>query len=222
MLTVFIRAILLYLLVTFSLRLMGKRQLGELQPTELVITILISNIASLPIEDPTIPMATGAIPIIVLVGFELFISQIAMKKRGFRKILSGSPVLIITNGVVDQKALKDLRFSIDDLMASLRSQGIFDIRDVQYAVVETTGTISVLQKYHAQPVTPAIMHLKGEESSMPIVIVNNGELLPEAMSHYDITEHWVQDTLKKEKQSLKEVFLMTANQQLQYYIIPKQ
>ena len=115
MLVVFLRAAFLYVLVTFSLRLMGKRQLGELQPTELVITILISNIASLPIEDANIPMVLGAIPVLVLVAFELVVSNISLQSKGFRSMVSGKPVIVIQNGQLDQRKLRKLRFSIDDL-----------------------------------------------------------------------------------------------------------
>ncbi len=221
MLIVFIRAILLYLLVIFALRIMGKRQLGELQPTELVITILISNIASLPIEDTSIPMVTGAIPILVLVAFELYISNISLKSRSFRKFISGSPVIVVANGVINQKALHELRFSIDDLMESLREQSIFDIRDVSYAVVETTGGVSVLQKFDAQTVTPQMLKLKGGDTTPPVVIISDGKIVKDALSQYEIPETWLKATLKKEKQSLNSIFLMTANKQLQYYIVPK-
>lgn len=221
MLIVFIRAILLYLLVIFALRLMGKRQLGELQPSELVITILISNIASLPIEDPSIPMITGVIPILALVAFELYISNISLRSRSFRKLISGSPVVVIADGEIDQKALHALRFSIDDLMESLRTQNIFDIREVHYAIVETTGSVSVLQKYGSQNVTPDMLKLQGADISPPLVIISDGKLVPDAMEKYQISQSWLQKTLKKEKQSLKNVFLMTADQQLRYYIVPK-
>ena len=221
MLIVFIRALLLYLLVIFALRLMGKRQLGELQPTELVITILISNIASLPIEDTSIPMVTGAIPILVLVAFELYISNISLKSRKFRKFISGSPVFVIKNGVIDQKALHSLRFSIDDLMESLRAQNIFDIRDVDYAVVETTGSVSILQKFDSQTVTPNMLKLPGKYPAPLAIIISYGKIVRETMDHYNIAEEWLMKILQKEKQSLKTIFLMTANKQLQYYIVPK-
>ena len=218
---VLIRAALLYLLIIFCLRLMGKRQLGELQPSELVITILISNIASLPIEDNSIPMIMGVIPIIVLVSFELITSSISLKSIRFRRLVSGKPVVVIRDGCLDQKAMKELRFSIDDLMESLRAQNIFDIRDVHYAVVETTGTVSILQKYEAQTVTPQMLQLTGEDSTPPLVIISDGKTVPEAMIQYQISEQWLNQILKKEKQSIKNIFLMTANQKKQYYIVPK-
>lgn len=221
MLTVFIRAILLYVLVIFSLRLMGKRQLGELQPTELVITILISNIASLPVEDPSIPMAMGAIPILVLVAFELAVSNVSLKSRKFRKFISGSPMIIISEGKIVQKALHDLRFSIDDLMESLREQQIFNVEDVHFAIVETTGKVSVLQKFSAQSTTPKMLKLDGEDKDPPLVVVSDGEIIKNALSQYKITQTWVEDTLKQESKNICDVFLMTVDKKLKYYIVPK-
>lgn len=222
MLTVLFRAVLLYILVIFALRLMGKRQLGELQPTELVITILISNIASLPIEDPSIPMTMGAIPILVLVGFELFVSNISLKSRKFRKFISGNPIVVIQEGKIDQAALHDLRFSIDDLMESLREQGIFNVKDVQFAIVETTGKVSALQKFEAQTITPKMLNMSGKDESPPIVIVSDGKVIQDALDHYNISSKWFNNTLKKNKLSPSDIFLMTIDKDMQYYIVPKE
>ena len=142
MLIVFFRAVILYILIVISIRLMGKRQIGELQPSELVITLLLSNIATLPIEDTTIPMSMGIVPIFTLVCLDVILSHCSLKFRGLRKLICGSPKIVVSRGIIDQKQLKDLRFSADDLLESLRSMGIFDINEVQLAVVETTGKIS--------------------------------------------------------------------------------
>lgn len=222
MLTVLFRAILLYILVIFALRLMGKRQLGELQPTELVITILISNIASLPIEDPSIPMVMGAIPILVLVGFELLVSNISLKHRKFRKFISGNPIVVISEGKLNQKALHELRFSIDDLMESLREQNIFKLEDVHFAIVETTGKVSVMQKYESQNLTPQMLGMKGKEKDPPIVAVSDGQLIEESISRYQISSAWVKNTLKKNGHHMKDVFLMTVDKEKQYLILPKE
>ena len=218
---VFIRAILLYILIIFSLRLMGKRQLGELQPSELVITILISNIASLPIEDTSIPMVMGAVPIIVLVGFELIISTISLHSKKFRTILSGKPIVVISDGVIDQQAMKQLRFSVDDLMETLRGSGIFDIREVSYAIVETTGKVSILQKFRYQTATAEMLERKGKEPDPPIVVISDGVLLQNALHSYKLSEQWLYKTLKENHLTVKDIFLMTADHSANYYIIPK-
>lgn len=222
MITVFFRAIFLYILVIFALRLMGKRQLGELQPTELVIAILISNIASLPIEDPDIPMVIGAIPIFVLVGFEILISNISLKSNRFRKFISGNPIVVISDGKIIQKSLHDLRFSIEDLIESLREQGIFYIEDVHFAIVETTGKISVLQKFEKENATPETFNIKGDSFNPPILVISDGRLISSALNKYNISKNWLDRILKKQKTSIKEIFLMTVDSDLKYYIVKKE
>lgn len=219
---VLIRAILLYLLIIFCLRLMGKRQLGELQPSELVITILISNIASLPIEDNSIPMTMGVTPIIVLAAFELITSSISLKSKRFRTLVSGRPMVIIRNGEIDQAAMRKLRFSIDDLMESLRAQSVFHLEDVQYAVVETTGKVSILQKHAAQPATAGMLQIKGTDADPPAVIISDGEFIQSALDSCKLTQKWVEAVLHKQGLQPEEVFLMTADQSEQYWIVRRQ
>ena len=141
---VLIRSLILYIVVIFGVRLMGKRQLGELQPSELVITILISNIATLPLEDTSIPLILGILPILTLVCFEVVISWVTLKSLRMRRIISGRPKIIVRNGQIEQATMRDLRLSVDDLMTALRQQQVFDISQVQFAVMETTGTVSAL------------------------------------------------------------------------------
>lgn len=221
MFVVLFRAIFLYALVMFALRLMGKRQIGELQPAELVITILISNIASLPIEDTNIPMVLGMIPVLVLVAFEIFVSDLSLRSKRFRSVISGKPVILIQNGQIDQTQLRKLRFSIDDLMESLRQNGIFDVRDVQYAIVETNGNVSVLQKFAAQPITAKAMHIHGSDSDPPAVVVSDGQIVKSALQAYGLSETWLRRTLEKQHRELNSVFLMTADRQKQFYIVDK-
>lgn len=222
MLTVFLRAILLYILVIFALRLMGKRQLGELQPTELAITMLISNIASLPIEDPSIPMILGAIPILVLVGFELLVSNVSLRSRRFRRFMSGKPIVVISHGKILQQALHDVRFSIDDLLESLRAQSVFDLDHVQFAIVETNGQVSVLQKKTEQPYTAGQAGIQEQESNPPNVIISDGKLQLPILNRFGLTEKWLKNTLQKEKYDVKDVFLMTMDDSKQYRIIQKE
>ena len=182
MLIVFFRAVILYILIVISIRLMGKRQIGELQPSELVITLLLSNIATLPIEDMTIPMSMGIVPIFTLVCLDVILSHCSLKFRGLRKLICGSPKIVVSRGIIDQKQLKDLRFSADDLLESLRSMGIFDINEVQLAVVETTGKISVYQKAQFRPVNNGGMGVKGSQTDPPQLVVDNGRIIYSARS----------------------------------------
>ena len=219
---VFFRTIILYILVIFALRIMGKRQIGELQPSELVITILISNIASLPIEDVNVPLASGAIPILLLASFEVIVSTISLHNTKFRKFVSGSPILIIKNGVVDQKMLHEIRFSVDDLTAELRSQGIFDINEVLFAFVETTGKLSVYKKIEEQPLTPSVMQISQEETGPQCVVVSDGIVLKKGLYACDKTSNWLLNKIKGENLSLQDVLLMTCDSKGTYNIIKKQ
>ncbi len=211
----------MYFVIVISLRIMGKRQIGELQPSELVVTIMISNIATLPIEDTNIPLLGGLVPILVLVCWEVFVSMLGIKSPKIRDLVSGSPTFIIKNGVIDQKKLKDLRFSTDDLMESLREQGIFDLRDVDFAVVETTGKISVVKTFPKQTTTAGMMNVPDPASPPPVVIVSDGNFVRDGLEFCSTTEDWVEKQLKKKKMTVKDVFLMTCNQKMDCHIIRK-
>ncbi len=211
MLVTFIRTIILYIVICFSLRIMGKRQIGELQPTELVVTILISNIATLPIEDTNIPLFGGLVPIFVLVCLEVFSSILGIKSRAARKLICGNPAFIIKDGEIDQKMLKTLRFSIDDLFEGLREQEIFSLSEVKYAIVETTGKISVLKNNNA----------KGNIASPPVIIVSDGKIVPEGIDFCNVTREWVEKKISQKNHLIQDIFIMTCNREKQYNIIKR-
>lgn len=221
MAVVFVRAVILYILLIFTVRLMGKRQIGELQPSELAITILISNIATLPVEDTGMPLLTGIIPILTLASLDVIMSWLGIKSRAVRRFTCGKPVIIINDGMIDQKKMREIRFTVDDLVASLRGQGIFDIGEVQFAVVETTGTLSVYQKFSGRNVTNGDMKINGKNENPPEVIIADGDYVPEAMTRLGIDEKWIEKTLKKEKTAIGKVFLMTASTNGKYSVVRK-
>ncbi len=222
MTVVFIRAIILYLLLIFSVRLMGKRQIGELQPSELAVTILISNIATLPVEDTGIPLLTGIIPIITLASLDVIMSWMSLKSRRVRRVISGTPAIIIRDGELDQKQMREIRFTVDDLMESLRGQGIFDISEVQFAMVETTGNLSVYQKYPYRNVTNSDIEVKGTSIDPPEIIIADGKPDADAMKRLVLSMEWVERTLKKEKTAIGDVFLMTVDSDRKYSLIRKE
>lgn len=221
MLIVFFRAVILYIVIIFSMRLMGKRQLGELQPSELVITILMSNIATLPIEDVNIPMIMGVVPIFTLVCLDVIMSHLSLVSRKFRRIISGSPKIIISDGKIDQALMKKLRFSIDDLLESLRSVQVFDISEVQLAIVETTGKISVYEKQNKQSCTPEDLGIQKQEQNPPQLVIDDGEIVENALNFLKLDKKWLDKTLKKEKCRAEDVFIMTADPQGEYTLIRK-
>lgn len=222
MLTVLIRSVVLYLCIMLFMRLMGKRQLGELQPAELVISVLISNIVSLPVEDPNVPLLMGIIPVAMLVGLELIVSVLSLRFRSIRTLMGGNPVVIIHNGVIDQGALKNLRFSIDDLMESLRSQGVFDLSQIQYAIVETNGTVSILPYEKDAPATPTQLKLTLAPREVPVVVISDGMVLEDGLRGASMSRKQLNRILEKEQVSVRDVFLFSADKSHRYTLIQKE
>ena len=215
---IFIRSLILYILVIFAVRLMGKRQLGELQPSELVITILVSNIATLPIENPDIPVIMGATPILSLVCFEVIMSWLNLKFPKLRKLVSGSPKIIIREGKVDAQVMKDLRFSVDDLLTSLRGKDIFDIGEVQYAVVETTGNMSVMKKQTDDTPTRKDIGLTPHPEDPPQLVVSDGKILETPLKTLGFDTQWVKNMLSEGNTKLSDVIIMAADRTGKCYI----
>lgn len=209
----FFRTLILYAVIIFGVRLMGKRQLGELQPTELVITILISNLATLPLEEASTPLFMGLLPILTLVTFEVFISMINLHCRKARRVFSGKPAVVISGGVIDQDKLHQLRYSVDDLVAQLRSQNIFDVAEVDFAIVETTGKLSVYQKYLSRPVTADTLSMpdQTQKNSPPLVIISEGKINKDYLKLSGKDMKWLETTVASYHASVNGVYLMTVD-----------
>ena len=222
MLIVIIRAFILYFVIIAAVRLMGKRQIGELQPSELVVTILLSNIATLPVEDISIPMTMGIVPIFTLAVIDVIVSYISLHSRGLRRAVSGTAKLLVTNGKIDQHAMRELRFTTDDLMAALRAQQVFDLADVQFAVAETTGTITVCPKKSASPPTAADLGMSPEEADPPVMVISDGEISCAALRHLGLDEKWVRKVVKARGCGIDGVFIMTAESESKFTIVKKE
>lgn len=219
-----IRTIIVYILVVFSLRVMGKRQLGELQPSELVVTILISNLATLSIEDTNVPLLGSILPIFMLVICEVAVSIITLKSNGIRKFISGNPRIVIRDGIIDQSELRTLRWSIDDLMEQLRTNNIFDVNEVSFAIVETSGNLSAYLKYADRPVTAQVMNIPtpGEGDSPTQIIISDGVMVPDSLNFCNLRQEWLDKVLGEKNLTPHDVFLMTCNRQADYKIILKE
>ena len=218
---VFIRAIILYIIVIFSIRLMGKRQIGELQPSELVITILVSNIATLPLEDLNIPLTMGILPILSLVCFEVLMSWLTLKFPKIRHVVSGTPKIVIKDGILYQQVLKELRFSVDDLMTALRGNSIFNISDVQFAVVETNGSVSVYEKQPQRKVVNKDMAIQGQYIDPPVIIVSDGKIIKQGLKDAGLKKQWITDLLERKHLTEEDIFLLTADRNGEYTMIKK-
>ena len=218
-----IRTIILYTFVIIAVRLMGKRQIAEMQPTELVITILISAVASVPMQNPEIPLTHGIVPIFTLISAEIFISFLSLKFPRFRKVLTGEPVILIENGIIDQNALKSTRLSIDDLYEELRLNNTFNIADIRRAQLETNGQLSILLFDKKQPLTPEDLELKISPSAINYIVIADGYIDNNVLKLLKKDRKWLTDELEKRGiNNTKDVFLMLCDSSSQTTIIKKE
>lgn len=218
----FFRTIVLYVLVIACLRFTGKRQIGELQPSELVTTILISNIAAIPIENSKKSLMTGIIPIILIVCLEIISSFICMKSRIVSEFISGKSRSIIHNGVIDQQLMKNMRITIDDLTEQLRTMGIFNIDEVFEAVIETNGKMSVLPKFKYRSVINEDAEIKSKSCESPsVVVICDGEIKEEGLKYCNMTREILKGKLSDRKLTQKDIFLMTCNFDWDCFIVEK-
>ena len=212
MLIIFIRTILLYITVIVAMRLMGKRQIGELQPSEFVITIMISDVASIPMQNTGVPIISGVLPILTLLVAELIISYISLKNRRLRHLLSGEPSVIICHGKISENEMRRQRLNIEDLMEELRISGYADISQIEYAVLETNGQISVIQKTSSRPVTVGDLGINASSEKVPHTIIFDGELDKNELKSTGNDENWLHEQLQKNGiKHIKNVFLATTD-----------
>lgn len=216
-----IRSVIIYITVILAVRIMGKRQIGELKPHELVVTVLVSQVASIPLEDNSMPLANMFIPILIFVSFEILVSAISMKSLSFRNLLQGRPIFVIKNGKLDEKQMKRLRFTMDDLVDAVRQKDVFDLSTVQDAVIETNGTVSVLKKSEYSPVTPHQLSLSVEEESTPISVVIDGKPVTEYFSEEKIRNSEIELIVSSTHKDISKIMLLTIDDNGNTFIIPK-
>lgn len=206
-----LRCLIMYLAVTVAVRLMGKRQIGELQPSELVITILISELAAMPIQDKHLPLISGILPIFALAGFELIISLATLKSIKFRTFLYGHPLILMYNGKFRQRQMSEARVTVDDIMEVMRNNGISDITQVDFAVLETNGQLSVIEKKN--PTSAGLAHL----------VILDGRMIRSNLHQLGLTPKWIMRQLHERRlSSPNEVFLMTVDDSYTVYVVPKE
>ena len=220
---VFLRTLIMYIIVIASIRIMGRRQVGELQPSELVITMLISNLATMPMEDRSAPFLIGVVSIVVLVCLEVFTSYLLKDSPFLRKIICGSPQVIIRNGVIDQTVMKKLRFSIDDLIEELRANNVFDFTEVDCAIAETTGQLSVFKKFEYQEVANRNIGNLSDNTSCPsFVVVCDGKFNHEGLQLCGKDIRFIEKRLKNEKINIKKVLVMICDKNGKYAVVEKE
>ncbi len=209
MLNLFVRCIIIYFFLLVAMRLMGKRQLGELQPFEFAITLVASELACIPMSDPTIPIIYGIIPVFTLFVVHIIITKIASKSIRFRGVLNGKPVIVMEQGNILPKALKELNMDTDDLMEALRGKDYFNPSDVEYAIIETNGSMTVLPKAPQKPLCPADLEIKMEPSELPITIIMEGKFMGSNLSEVDgVTKERVMKLLDRLNMKQSEILLL--------------
>lgn len=216
---VFARTVILYILVVCIMRVMGKRQIGELQPFELVIAIMLSELAAVPMQDTGIPLIHGVIPILTLMILQILISLITLKSQNARKIICGMPSILIEDGKVIENELMKQRLNLDDLMEDLRMAGYINISDIEYAILENSGKLSIIPKFTKTPMTKEDMKIRGEDENLPIGIILDGKLNKENLrvSGYDMD--WLTKKLKENKvNNFDEVFIAMLDSKDNLYI----
>ncbi|MDD6619780.1 MAG: DUF421 domain-containing protein [Eubacteriales bacterium] len=218
----FIRALIIYFFVITAVRLMGKRQVGELKPHELVITILLSAIAVIPLEENSMPLANCLVPIMLFISLEILVAALSMKSLKFRNLIQGRPIFIIRKGKLDQKKLRELRFTVDDIVDALRQKDIFDLSEVEDAIIETNGSISVLPKAENKPLTPADVGISVEEKGMPIAIVMDGKPVNEYFNECKIKDSEIELILQTQNRDVKKIMLLTIDDNGNTYLINKE
>lgn len=197
MFIVMIRTMILYFTVVITMRIMGKRQIGEMQPFELVIAIMVSELASLPMQDTRIPLSHGVIPIITLLFLQAVISFAELKSETARIIFSGKPSIIIKDGKIDIQQLKDNRFNMNDLFEELRLQGYYNIEDIEYAILETSGQLSVIPKTGLEPATKEDLNIKTSQDKLPVTLILDGKINHHNLKIINKNNSWLQKELRK-------------------------
>lgn len=212
MLVILVRTVILYLLVVVAMRTMGKRQVGELQPSELVIAIMISDVASIPMQNTGVPLLSGIIPILTLLIAELAVSFISLKSRRFRHMISGRPSVLICHGKINENEMRRQRFNIEDLLEELRIGGYADISQIEYAVLETNGQISAIPRTDARPVTVGDLKLQIENEQIPHAIIFDGKIDIQELENSGKNENWLKKQLEANGvESAKDVFVAAVD-----------
>ena len=214
MTTAFFRTIILYFILMVGLRLMGKRQIGELEPSELVLTLIISDLAAVPMQDFGIPLVNGVFPIVTLLCLSMLLSFFSLKSIRFRGLVCGYPTVIIRDGKILQQNMARNRFTVDELLEQLRSQGYTDLSAVKYAILETSGQVSILPYTKDSPITPQVMNLSVQDDvTLPVLLINDGRIMSDNLSASGYDQTWLDKQLQARRlTSPRQVFLLTVDE----------
>lgn len=212
MLISYLRAAFLYLVLILSVRLMGKRQIGQMEASEFVVTMLVANLASIPMQDAAIPLYSGLIPILVVLGMELTLSGLILRSVLIRRFFCGKPIILIDNGKILMENLRRTRVTLDELTGHLRQKDVLDIQTVQFAILETDGSLSVFPYPGERPATAKEAGIRADKQYLPITIVEDGYISKENLQKSGKTREWLETVLEQNRASRQDVLLLTVDQ----------
>lgn len=223
MVIAFTRTIILYLLIIVGIRLMGKRQVGELEPSELVLALIIADLAAVPMQDFGIPLLAGIIPIFTLLCVTMILSVLTMKSIRFRAIICGRPSIIVQDGKLRQAEMRRNRFTVDELTEELRMQSVVDLTTIKYAILETNGRVSVLLRQEEAPLTAVQMNLRPKDPGLPVILINDGRVITHNLKGRGLDESWLKRQLDTHQlQRPDQVYLLTVDEEDRVYCSPKE
>ena len=222
MLTVIIRTAVLYVVLVVAVRLLGKRQIGQMEPSEFVLALLIANLASIPIENPDVPLLYGVVPIALTYGAEMLMSVLTLRSIKLRRIFCGKPVLLIEEGKISQRNLRRTRINLDELTMHLREKGVFDLTAVKFAILETNGQVSTLLYAKDEPADAKSAGIRVTDTELPVTIVSDGKLLHENLKLARKDKLWVEAQLRQRNCTLGEVLVLTVDAAGKTYFVRKQ
>ena len=221
--TVIFRTIIIYIVLTIAVRVMGKRQLGDLQPMDLIITIIIADFATVPLQDIGVPISQGVLPLLLLMSLESILSFIILKINPLRRVMHGHPSFIINDCRIDQNEMKRLHLSVEDLIEEIRIAGAYSIDDVRYAIIETNGNWSVFLKEEASPLTPDTLGMKPQSHPIPTTIICDGTVKLDNLTKLNLDKQWLNNVLSHNKiKGPKDILYMSVSEPDVYKIIKKE
>ena len=205
------RSVILYSILILVIRLMGKRQVGQMEPTEFVVTMLVADLASIPMQDGGIPLLTGIIPILTVLGMELVLSTLALRSVKLRRFLCGKPVILIENGRILQSNLRRTRVTLDELIGHLRQKDVLDLQSVQFAILETNGNLSVFPYPKNMPASAKDAGIQVRPQKLPFTIISDGKILYDNLKLAHKDRHWLYRVLEEKHTSAEKVWLLTVD-----------
>lgn len=218
----YMRTIILYTALILAMRLLGKRQIGQMEPSEFVVAMLVADLASIPMQNNAIPLVNGLVPILTVMGLELILSHLSLKSIRLRKLLCGKPVILIDNGKIIQENLRRTQVTLDELSGHLREKDVLDIQTVQYAILETNGNLSVFPYPSEQPATARDAGVKAAKQYLPITLISDGRLLADNLKKAKKDGAWLHKVLRERNATLEGTWLLTVDDGEHVYYIPKE